>query len=82
LTLSNFYLLQTAAALYPAIDVSEVTLLPPMQIVARSDDQKLYKVLVSHPLGELTILVKDSTLTPKQDGSFVVLKADAIDVLQ
>lgn len=68
--------------MYPAIDTSEISLLPPMHIVARSADHKLYKVMVKHPKATVAILVKDAMFTPKSDGNFTVLRADAIDFLQ
>jgi hypothetical protein len=53
-----------------------------MHIVARSADHKLYKVMVKHPKATVAILVKDAMFTPKSDGNFTVLRADAIDFLQ
>jgi hypothetical protein len=73
---------KTAAAIYPAVDVSETPLLPPLRIVSLSLDRKTYKVVAEHQSGEVTILVKDSLFTPKQDGSVTILKADVVDILE
>jgi hypothetical protein len=62
--------------------VSEVKLLPPLRIKARSNDQKFYKVVASHPQGNVTIVVRDSLLTPAQGEGYTVQKADAIDILE
>jgi hypothetical protein len=63
------------------VDVTKAMVLPKLRIVAISDDRKLYKVIAEHPQGEVTILVKDASFTPKSDGGFTVLKADAVDIL-
>lgn len=63
------------------MDVSEARVLPPLQIISRSLDHKFYKVLVEHPSGEFTIVVRDSLFTPKNDGNFTILKADVVDFM-
>jgi hypothetical protein len=67
---------------FPAVDVSEVRLLPPLKIVDESEDRKTFKVEVVTPRGVVHIPMRVSLFTPKQDGSYIVLKADAIEVLQ
>jgi hypothetical protein len=62
--------------------VSEAKLLPPLQIMARSLNQKFYKILAAHPSGEVTIVAKDSLFTPKSNGTLTVLKADIVDILE
>jgi hypothetical protein len=80
--LEYFCVQKTAAELYPSVDVSEARLVPPLRIIARSTDQKTYKVIAEHPSGDVTILVRDLLFTPTQDGNFTVLKADAVDFLE
>ncbi len=72
---------RTAEEIYPKIDVSEALVVPPLRIISRSLDYKMYKIIAEHEAGDVTIIVRDSLLTPKQDGSYTVLKADAIDIL-
>ncbi len=67
---------------FPKIDVSEIRVLPPMKIVGESEDRKSFKIEVASPRGTATIPMKVSLFTPQQDGSYTVLKADAVEVLQ
>jgi hypothetical protein len=67
---------------FPTVDVSEVRILPPLKIVAESEDRKSFKVEVATPRGVVKIPMRVSLFTPKQDGNYIVLKADAAEVLQ
>jgi hypothetical protein len=56
--------------------------MPPLKIVAESEDRKLYKVEVASPRGLLTIPMKVDLFTPLQNGNLTVLRADAIEILE
>jgi hypothetical protein len=62
--------------------VSEVRLLPELKIVEESEDGRTFKIEVASPRGVVRIPMRVSLFTPKQDGNYVVLKADAAEVLQ
>jgi hypothetical protein len=57
-------------------------MLPPLTIIDESEDGRTFKVEVVSPRGRLNIPMRVSLFTPKSDGSYVILKADAIEVLQ
>jgi hypothetical protein len=67
---------------FPSIDVSSSPLLPPLQIVAESDDRRMYKVRVVTPFGPAEIPMRISLFTPLQNGNLTVQKADAVDILE
>jgi hypothetical protein len=67
---------------FPTIDVSETKLMPPLKIVAESEDRKLYKMEVASPRGLLTIPKKVDLFTPLQNGNLTVLRTDAIEILE
>jgi hypothetical protein len=67
---------------FPKINTSESPLLPPLSIVAESNDGKMYKIAVDTPRGNTEILVRTSVFTPQSDGNLTVLKADVVDILE
>jgi hypothetical protein len=64
------------------VDVSEVRLLPPLKIIAESEDRKSFKIEIVTPRGVVNIPIRVSLFTLKQDGNYIVLKADAAEILQ
>lgn len=62
--------------------MSEIKVLPPLKIVGESEDRKTFKIEVNSPRGPATIPMKVSLFTPKQDGNYTVMKADAVEILQ
>jgi hypothetical protein len=67
---------------FPTIDVSESRLLPPLTIVAESEDRKMYKIEIMTPRGLAHILMRTTLFTPLQNGNLTVLRADAIEILE
>jgi hypothetical protein len=64
------------------VDVSACKVLPPLKIVAESEDQRTYKVEVQTPFGKAQIPMRTALFTPLQNGNLTVQKADVVDILE
>jgi hypothetical protein len=62
--------------------VSETKLLPPLTIVAESEDRKHYKIEIQTPRGVTHIPMRTSLFTPLQNGNLTVLRADIVEILE
>jgi hypothetical protein len=67
---------------FPKINTSEGKLLPPLTIVDKSEDGKLYNIENFTPKGKATIPMKTAWFTPQSDGNLIVFKADVVDILE
>jgi hypothetical protein len=70
------------APVFPTIDVSVSKLVPPLKIVAESEDQRSYKIELMTPFGVTQVMMRSSLFTPLQNGNLTIMKADVVNVLE